>query len=106
MTDTKEPDYLDQDLPLRGQNYSVVSFLSPEKVLVRSVPSSHAQYDEIEEVVDYFESIVNFSTSTSLPNQTSRLKNRCHLCLLNFNPIILKNFPYCSSYFYFHHQHH
>ena len=34
-------------------------FLSPEKVLVREVPTSHAQYDEIEEVVDYFESITN-----------------------------------------------
>jgi len=34
-------------------------FLSPQKVLLREVPSSHAQYDEIEEVVDYFESIVN-----------------------------------------------
>ena len=34
-------------------------FLSPQKVLLRSVPSSHAQYDEIEEVVDYFENIPN-----------------------------------------------
>ena len=36
-------------------------FLSypPQKVLIRSVSSSHAQYDEIEEVVDYFESITN-----------------------------------------------
>ena len=34
-------------------------FLSPEKVLLRSVPSSHPQYDEIEEVVDYFENISN-----------------------------------------------
>ena len=32
-------------------------FLSPSKVLIRSVPSSHPQYDEIEEVVDYFEDI-------------------------------------------------
>ena len=32
-------------------------FLSPQKVLIREVPTSHAQYDEIEEVVDYFESI-------------------------------------------------
>jgi len=30
-------------------------YLSPSKVLIREVPSSHAQYDEIEEVVDYFE---------------------------------------------------
>jgi len=34
-------------------------FLSPQKVLLREVPTSHAQYDEIEEVVDYFESIPN-----------------------------------------------
>jgi len=31
-------------------------YLSPTKVLIRSVATSHAQYDEIEEVVDYFES--------------------------------------------------
>ena len=30
-------------------------FLDIDKVLIREVPSSHAQYDEIEEVVDYFE---------------------------------------------------
>ena len=29
-------------------------FLDMDKILIRSVPSSHAQYDEIEEVVDYF----------------------------------------------------
>ena len=29
-------------------------FLDVDKILIRSVPSSHAQYDEIEEVVDYF----------------------------------------------------
>jgi len=34
-------------------------FLSPQKVIIRSVASSHAQYDEIEEVVDYFENITN-----------------------------------------------
>ena len=34
-------------------------FLSPQKVLIRSVSTSHAQYDEIEEVVDYFENVVN-----------------------------------------------
>ena len=34
-------------------------FLSPQKVLIRSVSTSHAQYDEIEEVVDYFESMPN-----------------------------------------------
>ena len=30
-------------------------FLDFDKILIRSVPSSHAQYDEIEEVVNYFE---------------------------------------------------
>tara|TARA_A100001011_G_C14202333_1_gene796199 strand:- start:45 stop:1295 length:1251 start_codon:yes stop_codon:yes gene_type:complete len=34
-------------------------FLSPEKLLIRSVPPNHPQYSEIEEVVDYFESISN-----------------------------------------------
>ena len=34
-------------------------FLSSQKVLLREVSSSHAQYDEIEEVVDYFENIPN-----------------------------------------------
>ena len=30
---TKEVDYLDEDKPLRGQNYVCLSFLSPEDVL-------------------------------------------------------------------------
>ncbi len=34
-------------------------FLSPTKLLLREVPESHSQYDEIEEVVEYFESQVN-----------------------------------------------
>ena len=34
-------------------------FLSPSKVLIRSVQSSHPQYDELEETVDYFESRLN-----------------------------------------------
>ena len=34
-------------------------FLSPQKVLIREVPSSHAQFDEIEEVVNYFQGIEN-----------------------------------------------
>ena len=33
-------------------------FLSPQKVLIREVPTSHAQYDEIEEIVDYFEEVI------------------------------------------------
>jgi len=31
---TKEVDYLDEDKPIRGQNYCLLSFLSPEDVLV------------------------------------------------------------------------
>ena len=34
-------------------------FLSPEKLLVRSVPSNHPQYNEIEDIVSYFESVLN-----------------------------------------------
>lgn len=30
---TKEKDYLDEDKPIRGQNYCLVSFLSPEDIL-------------------------------------------------------------------------
>ena len=36
-------------------------FLSPQKLLVRSVQESHSQYDEIEEIVDYFESTTTYS---------------------------------------------
>ena len=32
-------------------------FLSPNRLLIREVPSSHSQYDEIEDVVDYFQSV-------------------------------------------------
>tara|TARA_Y100001970_G_scaffold225108_1_gene277835 strand:- start:3069 stop:4346 length:1278 start_codon:yes stop_codon:yes gene_type:complete len=35
-------------------------FLSPNRLLIREVPSSHPQYDEIEDIVDYFQ---NASTS-------------------------------------------
>ncbi len=34
-------------------------FLSPTKLLLREVPESHSQYDEIEEVVDYFTNHMN-----------------------------------------------
>ena len=34
-------------------------FLSPTKMLIRSVPTSHPQYDEIEEVADYFEQVIS-----------------------------------------------
>ena len=34
-------------------------FLSPQKILIREVPTSHPQYDEIEDVVNFFETIPN-----------------------------------------------
>jgi agmatine deiminase len=34
-------------------------YLSPDTILIRQVPSSHSQYDEIEAAVDYFESQTN-----------------------------------------------
>tara|TARA_Y100001970_G_C14218999_1_gene851454 strand:+ start:1430 stop:2701 length:1272 start_codon:yes stop_codon:yes gene_type:complete len=34
-------------------------FLSPTKMLIRSVPTSHSQYNEIEEVVNYFEQVIS-----------------------------------------------
>ena len=34
-------------------------FLSPDKVLIRSVPTSHAQYDEIEAVATYFSTLMS-----------------------------------------------
>ena len=34
-------------------------FLSPTKMLIRSVPTSHSQYDEIEEVAAYFSNSMN-----------------------------------------------
>lgn len=33
VTSTKEADFLDQDAPIRGQNFAVVSFVSPEDIL-------------------------------------------------------------------------
>ena len=33
LVSTKERDYLDEDKPIRGQNYCLVSFLSPEDIL-------------------------------------------------------------------------
>jgi len=34
LVSTKEVDYLDEDKPIRGQNYVLVSFLSPEDVII------------------------------------------------------------------------
>ncbi len=33
VVSTKEVDYLDEDKPIRGQNYVLVSFVSPEDIL-------------------------------------------------------------------------
>ena len=35
LVSTKEVDYLDEDKPIRGQNYVLLSFLSPEDVIVK-----------------------------------------------------------------------
>ena len=45
-------------------------FLSPNKILLREVSTSHSQYDEIEEVVDYFSSIL---TSEGTPWEIFRV---------------------------------
>ena len=45
-------------------------YLSPNKILIRSVQASHPQYDEIEEVVDYFE---NTTTSYGEPWEIFRV---------------------------------
>ena len=33
LTSVADCDYLEEDPPIRGQNYACVSFLSPEKIL-------------------------------------------------------------------------
>ena len=38
-------------------------FLSPNKILIREVPTSHSQYQEIEEVATYFSSILTYDGS-------------------------------------------
>jgi len=45
-------------------------FLSPTKLMIRSVPTSHAQYDEIEDVVAYFETT---TTANGSPWDISRV---------------------------------
>ena len=34
LVSTKETDYLDEDKPIRGQNFALLSFISPEDVLI------------------------------------------------------------------------
>jgi len=45
-------------------------FLSPTQLMIRSVPTSHAQYDEIEDVVAYFETT---TTANGTPWDISRV---------------------------------
>ena len=45
-------------------------FLSSTKLMIRSVPTSHSQYDEIEDVVEYFEST---TTAQGTPWEISRV---------------------------------
>ena len=45
-------------------------FLSPTRMLIREVPASHSQYDEIEDVVDYFQ---NTLTSEGEPWEIFRV---------------------------------
>jgi len=45
-------------------------YLSPNKILIRSVPTSHSQYSQIEDVVDYFE---NTTTSYGEPWEIFRV---------------------------------
>ena len=45
-------------------------FLSPTKILIREVPTSHSQYNEIEEVAEYFSSIL---TSNGSPWEVFRV---------------------------------
>ena len=45
-------------------------FLSPTKLLIRSVATSHSQYDKIEEVVNYFEGVI---TSNGEPFEIFRV---------------------------------
>ena len=44
ITSVKEVDYLDEDKPIRGQNYVLLSFLSPEDVLVNKEAYMFSQF--------------------------------------------------------------
>lgn len=100
---TENPDITPEEVDLRMQNYlgiddySVMEdpnntyidhidcwgkYLAPDKVLIRSVPTSHPQYDEIEATADYFE---NKISSYGTPYQVFRV----------FTP---QDQPYTNSY--------
>lgn len=59
---TKEVDYLDEDKPLRGQNYVCLSFLSPEEILADKEVYAFSRY------------LGNFSTN--FKNMIEMLKQR------------------------------
>lgn len=46
LVNTKEVDYLDEDKPIRGQNYVCMSFISPEDVLVNKETFIFSKYLE------------------------------------------------------------
>jgi hypothetical protein len=47
VVSTKEIDYLDEDKPLRGQNYVCLSFISPEDVLIDKEISSSQNLQKV-----------------------------------------------------------
>ena len=44
VTSVKEVDYLDEDKPIRGQNFVLLSFLSPEDVIVNKEAYMFSQF--------------------------------------------------------------
>ena len=44
VVSVKEVDYLDEDKPIRGQNFVLLSFLSPEDVLVNKEAYMFSQF--------------------------------------------------------------
>lgn len=100
---TENPGITPEEVDLRMQNYLGINdysvledpnntyidhidcwgkYLAPDKVLIRSVPTSHPQYDEIEATADYYE---NKISSYGTPYKVYRV----------FTP---QNQPYTNSY--------
>ena len=59
-------------------------FLSPTKMLIRSVPTSHSQYDEIEEIVNYFENNTTFNIFRVYTLLMLFLESFIHFLLVTF----------------------
>lgn len=81
LVSTKEIDYLDEDKPIRGQNYVCLSFISPEDV----IRNKEVYY--LEKYVHKFANDVKFLFENMLlkyPEQADMLKqireNHLHLC--------------------------